>query len=195
MALKYFSTVADSCHGHARTLTTALLIVFCSIALSTGLLRKRALLLVRVCLIHDRYQPLAKPLTRRFPKLMRERERVSMREKNDATPRNDRIAILRVSLSAGSFSPFLFFFFFTRAVSSMHVFTVPFFEDFNPAAIQPLIWDSISFEFLFVFNTVRYIRVGAMGNCEQSISPLLLFIKFSNIITFFFLRYLKVKCI
>lgn len=109
MALKYFSTVADSCHGHARTLTTALLIVFCSIALSTGLLRKRALLLVRVCLIHDRYQPLAKPLTRRFPKLMRERERVSMREKNDATPRNDRIAILRVSLSAGSFSPSLFF--------------------------------------------------------------------------------------
>lgn len=93
------------------------------------------------------------------------------------------------------FLHFFFFFFFTRAVSSMHVFTVPFFEDFNPAAIQPLIWDSISFEFLFVFNTVRYIRVGAMGNCEQSISPLLLFIKFSNIITFFFLRYLKVKCI
>lgn len=123
-----------------------------------------------------------------------EREREFRWEKR-TTRCNDRTAILRVSLSAGSFSPFLFFFFFTRAVSSMHVFTVPFFEDFNPAAIQPLIWDSISFEFLFVFNTVRYIRVGAMGNCEQSISPLLLFIKFSNIITFFFLRYLKVKCI
>lgn len=86
MALKYFSTVADSCHGHARTLTTALLIVFCSIALSTGLLRKRALLLVRVCLIHDRYQPLAKPLTRRFPKLMRERESFDERkERCDVT--------------------------------------------------------------------------------------------------------------
>lgn len=98
-------------------------------------------------------------LTRRFPKLMRE----FRWERNDATIRNDRTAIFHYPLA------FFLSFFFSRApcCTSMHVFTVLFFEDFNLAAIRSFIWfDSISFEFLFVFNTVQYIRVGAIGNCE-----------------------------
>lgn len=193
VALKYFSTVADSL---PRTRThpdhRAPHCLLFNRSFDRFITEARVIACPR--LSHSRSLSTTRETTDAAIPEVDEREREFRWEKR-TTRCNDRTAILRVSLSAGSFSPFLFFFFFTRAVSSMHVFTVPFFEDFNPAAIQPLIWDSISFEFLFVFNTVRYIRVGAMGNCEQSISPLLLFIKFSNIITFFFLRYLKVKCI
>lgn len=76
--------------------------------LSTGLLRKRALLLVRVCLIHDRYQPLAKPLTRRFPKLMRERESFDERKE-----RRDVTIALRFFVFHYPLVLFLHFFFFS----------------------------------------------------------------------------------
>lgn len=193
MALKYFSTVADSLprirtHPDHRAPHCLLF----NRSFDRFITEARVIACPR--LSHSRSLSTTRETTDAAIPEVDERERESFDERKE---RRDVTIALRFFVFHYPLVLFLHFFFFSFSRALCRRCTFLRFRS-SRISIPPrfsLLFISISFEFLFVFNTVRYIRVGAMGNCEQSISPLLLFIKFSNIITFFFLRYLKVKCI